>query len=123
MARFTNKTINEALTDLRKGLRTGTVKVTQGDLRSLVAIDLGIGKDDFNTENFNPQTLKRLAHLFENVPMKPRTGTTQIVAMGYPSQDDYAWALQNFMNRRADPWKFRRDQSVLAVETRADGIN
>lgn len=104
MSKFTNKDIAEVLGVLRTGIRNGTT-IYDGKLRDAVKKAFGGGEflDIFTAENFNPQTLKRFEILF-NVPREPQTGISQIKAWRYPSQDDYAWALQNFINRRANPW-------------------
>lgn len=108
MARFTNKSINEALLGLRNDIRNGHItlafRTDSQALRKAVAATLGIdGPDAFNTENFNKQTLQRFATFFA-VPRQPVTSTSQIAAWRYPSTDEVAWAMQNFMNRRANPW-------------------
>lgn len=123
-SRFNNNDLFIALSDLRSAIRNGTVTLyfrTDPDaLRKAVAATLSLqDADAFNTENFNPQTLKRFATLFA-VPRRSETSTSKIAAWRYPSQDDAAKALQNFINRRANPWSHFRDDTVSA--TSADPI-
>lgn len=123
--RYTNNDIKLTLGDLRSKIRNGQITVFFRDngptqLRVVVAAAFGIDKDAFNSENFNPQTMKRFAKLFD-VPRTPITATTSGAAWLYPSQDDVATALQNFLNRRADPWShWVVENSVTA--TSADPI-
>lgn len=120
--RLNNEDIKVALTSLRDNLRQGKVTVyfrATGPqaLRNAVAHFLGLqDADSFNTENFNPQTLKRWASLFD-VPRWPQTAPTAGAAWVYPSQDDTATALQNFINRRARPWSHVEDITATAAET------
>lgn len=107
MSRFTNDTINRKLSNLRQKLRDGTVTVSGGRLKEAVEFELSnegliitlpsVGF--FTAARFNPQTLRRFETLFE-VPM-----TDHQDHVHYPTQDEYAWALNNFQNRRSDPWK------------------
>lgn len=107
--------INVQLSYLREQLRTGKVRiafyVNKNALRLEVASLFGIGKDDFNTENFHRRTLRRFAKLFD-VPKRQDTLHT----LPWPTQDETAWALTNFINRRSDPWSHVRPVSdeVLA---------
>lgn len=102
MSRFTNDTINRKLSNLRQKLRDGTVTISGGRLKEAVEFELSnegliitlpsVGF--FTAARFNPQTLRR----FETLFAVPDYGH-------YPTQDEYAWALNNFQNRRSDPWK------------------
>lgn len=107
MPRMTNNDINTDLTYLRTSIRDGNTIVSYREdeqaLRNVVAATLGIDRDAFNSENFKPQTLKRFASLFD-VPKWPTTGTTPNTAWIFPTQDETAAAIQNFMNRRKNPW-------------------
>lgn len=100
--RFNITDIKLTLSDLRAQVRSNStvisVRTDKKYLRLAVASAFGIDPDAFNTENFNPQTLRRFAHLFD-VPFLDH-GDHQ----HYPSQDDIATALQNFINRRKDVW-------------------
>lgn len=103
MARFTNKTINAALSELRISIREGRTTVYFRDkgvihLKRLVGAALDV---PFSKEYFNPQTLRRFDKLFETVPFAP-----------FPTQDDTATALQNFINRRSDPWAHVRPSTA-----------
>lgn len=95
---LTGKDINAVLTVLRDQLRNGVVALplrwNRNALRNDIASRLGLEGYAFNTGNFHPKTLQRFATLFD-------------IPVGI-SQDDTAWALQNFMNRRKDPWAFAR---------------
>lgn len=116
MAKYTNKDIAAVLGKLRSDIRNGAT-IYDGRLKETVysafinAPGEVMSGDFFSPDNFNPQTLKRFEKLFE-VPREPRSnetrtgggGLSQIKAWRYPTQDDYAWALQNFINRRANPW-------------------
>lgn len=110
--------INVQLSYLREQLRTGknriVFSVNKNALRLEVASLFGIGQDDFNTENFHRRTLRRFAKLFD-VPI-----TDAFYA--YPTQDETAWALTNFINRRSDPWSHVRPDPVdtTAAETLAE---
>ncbi|SRR6266403_5880827 len=119
--RYSNKDINTALTELRNQLRDGRTTLyfrSEGSaaLRKVIAGLLGIDPDAFNSENFKPQTLKRWAALFD-VPRFPVTGHWKLSTWRYPSQDDTAWAIQNFINRRAKPWEFLKPTSEQFVES------
>lgn len=110
--RFTNFDIKNTFTFLRAQFRSGattvSVRTDKFALRKAVAEAFGIQQDAFNTDNFNPQTFKRLAHLFD-VPFLDH-GDHQ----HYPSQDDIATALQNFINRRKDVWSHFHLKGVKA---------
>lgn len=119
MSRFTNTNVKLTLSDLRSKIRNGVVIVSYSSggidaLRSTVAVAFGIDKDDFNTENFNPQTFRRFAKLFD-VPMIKG----ELDKIYYPTQDETATALQNFINRRADPWSHSRPVAIISDETDA----
>lgn len=93
--RFTNPEINTALRNLRVQIREGKVNVQHafaGNFSRVVSAALG--NAEFNSENFNPQTVRRFTELF-NVPQNGDK---------WPSQDQTAWALQNFINRRGSVW-------------------
>lgn len=104
MARFRNTTINKALVELRTSIREGKTTVYFKDqgpshLKRLVAAALETTVEMLdNNEYFNPQTVHRLNVLF-NVPFDALNFNKV-----YPTQDDTATALQNFINRRKDPW-------------------
>lgn len=115
MAQYTNKDIKLILSTLRSKIRNGQVTLyfrsDKTALRKAVASAFGFDADAFNTENFNPQTLKRFATLFD-IPVEISSGLPR-----YPSNDDAAWALQNFINRRADPWSHVRPDPIDPAET------
>lgn len=111
---YNNKDIKLILSGMRSHLRNGNYVLRYKDagavvLRKAVASYFGIEADDFNTKNFNPQTLKRVAALFD-VPSYGTTSTLLDYAIRWPSQDDTAKALQNFINRRSKPWEFWTDR-------------
>lgn len=92
--RLSNDTINASLRDLRVQIREGKVNVQHAfpdNFQRVVLTALGAAD---TPENFNPQTLRRLNVLFDVPPLDK----------GYPSQDQTAWAIQNFINRRSNPW-------------------
>lgn len=93
-ARLNNEDIKFYLTNLRRELRSNNTWINfrnPTDFRTVVAAALGIeDKDSFNTQNFDPQVVRRFANLFD-VPV-------------HPTQNEAATALQNFINRRANPW-------------------
>lgn len=101
MAQYTNDDIKLTLSDLRSKIRNGKITLYFRDdanaLRNAIASAFGIDKDAFNSENFNPQTMRRFAKLFA-IPTRAES------SFQYPSQDDVATALQSFINRRANPW-------------------
>jgi hypothetical protein len=118
MARYTNADIKEKLGDLRSKIRDGKVtlyfRTDKDALRKAVAFAFDLQDPDaFNTENFNSQTLVRFAKLFD-IPK---------VEFRYPSQDDAAWALQNFINRRANPWAHVTGTPDAVLATEASPIN
>lgn len=89
--RLSNDTINANLRDLRVQIREGKVNVQHAFPGNFSRVVLtALGSLAATPENYNPQTLRRFKVLF-NVP-------------GTPTQDQTAWALQNFINRRSDPW-------------------
>lgn len=106
-----------ALTSFRNDLRTGVVTVSYRTdpqaLRFAAATALSLkDSDEFNTNNFNPQTLKRFANLFD-VPfdINEEDRTTD-----WPTQDETATAVQNFLNRRFNPWSHVTGEPVSATE-------
>lgn len=131
--RYTNNDIKLTLSDLRSKIRNGQVTLhfrpipgkpnTGGgsQLRNVVANAFGIDADAFNTDNFIPMTLKRFAKLFD-VPSYPQTSVDAGSSFRYPSQDDAAWALQNFINRRADVWSHVRPTPPKAEVLEANGV-
>lgn len=95
------------MSGFRNALRSGQVRITrlpgrefESVLRHEIAAQFGLKPTDWNTENFRPATLKRFAdffafpHHFDN-----ETGSYHL-----PTQDEIAWAVQNFINRRKNPW-------------------
>lgn len=122
MSRFTNTNVKLTLSDLRSKIRNGVVVVGYSSggidaLRSNVAVAFGIDKDDFNTENFNPQTFRRFAKLFD-VPNLGQMGSNYMdnLARRWPTQDETATALQNFINRRSDPWAHVHPSTEVLLE-------
>lgn len=124
MSRYTNNDIKLTLSDLRSKIRNGVVvvgyKTTALALRQAVALAFKTDAVTFNTDaNFNPQTVRRFEKLFD-VPVcdnlaEYKAGAASIVH--YPTQDETATALQNFLNRRADPWSHVRPstETLLAA--------
>lgn len=105
--RWTNDDINISLAQLRELIRVGAIHVALNakpgegyNMRDVVAHALGIDPDAFNTQNFKPKTLLRFAQLL---------GTEKLLN---PTQDQIAWALTNFINRRKDPWEHVRPDEV-----------
>lgn len=106
MSAFTNKQINEVLTSLRDDLRDGRVnlpiRLNRNALKEEISKRLGVeGEALVCGPAVNPQTRGRFAILFAQMPQEV-------------TQDDVAKALQNFMNRRKEPWLFvaRRQAAV-----------
>lgn len=105
--RFNRADVAYAMGAFRKSLRLGMVRVSrlpgipfETALRREVAAQFGIKSTDFNTDYFAPATLKRLADFFEFPHhFDKTTGTYET-----PTQDEIAWAVQNFINRRKQPW-------------------
>lgn len=122
-ARLNKVEINLALSAFRNDLREGRVTVYYRDsntaLRDAIAAVLNVGPEGFNTENFYPQTFKRFATLFD-VPFYPATPDSPAVNV-WPSQDDTATAIQNFINRRAEPWVHVTERNSVSA-TEADPI-
>lgn len=109
---WTNKRINEALTPLRDSYRAGTLEITYED--TLEARVTGVLSGD----TFNEQTQKRLNALF-SVPSSIYTSVTPKAAIRWPTPTDTARALQNFMNRRLDPWAHTKPQPRPEVQAYA----
>lgn len=107
--RYTNEQINWNLTGLRNDLRDGNAKILGPEyvktFRFAVARQMDPNVIDLNSffsdYRFNPQTVKRFEKLFEVPSRNNALGETT-----GPTQDDFAWAIQNFINRRAEPWAF-----------------
>lgn len=112
--KYTNATLKVSLTAFRNQLRDGTVKVkygVYGENAVKQALALCLAVTEFTPTSFNEQTLARFATLFE-APRTPQTGTLpSTVAWKYPTQDETASAVQNFINRRRDPWAHVRPAS------------
>lgn len=107
MSTYSNKQINVILTSLRADLREGKVNLplrfNRSALKQEIARRIGVQPDDLACgEAFNPQTRDRFAILFTQQPQEV-------------TQDDVAKALQNFINRRKEPWLFVT-QRQAAVE-------
>lgn len=107
-SRFNSYEVNERMNSLRTALRTGSTRISRlpGQpypvvLRASVASVFGLRPDDFNTEFFAPATLRRFAAFFA----VPQILDLETGALHSPSQDELAWAVQNFINRRKEPWK------------------
>src|SRR6185369_6789091 len=92
------------LTDFRNALRSGAVVVLSGNFHQ--AFEDFIGP----TLELPPRSAERLNKLFD-VPYTT-TQIGSIVRKGWPTPDNYAWAVQNFINRRSDPWAFKRSRKV-----------
>jgi hypothetical protein len=102
MRRFTNNTINSDLTILRNSLRSGEVRVADPEaFKRAVGVVLAglLTPVKFNTETFKPSVLVRFNRLFE-VPNRGDETTGDV----WPTQNEYATALQHFINRRQDVW-------------------
>lgn len=121
MARFTNATINAALGHLRTDIRDGKAIVYFKDqgvphLKRLIVAYLFENtievSDALSSEYFNPQTLRRFDKLFDVPSYLGDFGTSTV----YPTQDDTAKAIQNFMNRRIDPWAHIRPSTEVLNE-------
>jgi hypothetical protein len=121
MSRFTNSQIKEALTELRIALREGKTRVDlkqANALQNVVGASLrGLLREDtvvldaslFSRAYMNPQTAYRFKKFFDEAPNAS------------VNPDDTAWALQNFINRRADPWGFwynKNEATATAITAR-----
>lgn len=115
--RYTSKDLNKKLSLLRNDIRDGNVKIVMGGFKRIVMAVLGSPNVQLTAEFFNPSTIKRLEVLFD-VPVEPSFGA---IPTGYPTQDNYAWALTNFINRRRDPWAFKRAKETPALDADAVG--
>lgn len=92
--RLNNETINKALRELRDQIREGKITVHHAfpdNFKRIVVAALGV---ELSSEFLNPQTVRRLTTLL-SVPL---------YGSKWPSQDQTAWAIQNFINRRSYPW-------------------
>jgi hypothetical protein len=115
MSRLTNSQIKSALTELRVALREGKQRVgmeNSNALKTVVGAALRglypegtvvLDADLFSRKSMHPTTASRFAAFFGEAPVDR------------VAPDDIAWALQNFMNRRADPWKFWFNRNVDGV--------
>ena len=127
-SRYTNNDTRLLLGDLRSKIRNGIVtlyfRTDKDAMRKAVAAAFSLqDADSFNTENFNPQTLLRFAKLFD-VPMYSYTDKYYPdgqKGMRYPSQDDAAAAIQNFINRRKDPWAHVRPTTQKDTQAQGEG--
>lgn len=108
--RLSNESINSALRDLRVQIREGKVHVQHAFAGNFPRVVSGaLGGVEYNSDNFNPQTINRLTVLF-NVPQNGDK---------WPTPDQTAWALQNFINRRSDPWAHITSRLPLRTEENA----
>lgn len=102
LQKFTLREIAGNLTELRKNLRDGKARVNwakKDGFRETIAALFGLKPTDFSAHYFHRSTLERFAQLFA-VPRGPGLDWRN------PTPDEIAWALQNFINRRAKPWSF-----------------
>lgn len=100
--RFNRKDLQGTLTIFRNNLREGKVILNWNEpnnLRINVASVFGIKPQDFNAEYFDKRTIERFAALFA-VPLGPN------LDWRHPTLDEVATAVQNFINRRQEPWVF-----------------
>lgn len=118
MARYKTQDIKLILSDLRSKVRNGVITISYNRdgvnaLRNAVAS--AFDNREFSSEHFNPQTLLRFDQLFD-VP-------NPIYDIKWPTADETAWALQNFINRRAEPWSHVRTDSDAQADTEADALS
>lgn len=121
MARYKTQDIKLILSDLRSKVRNGviTISYTRDGVNALRnAVISAFDNREFSSEHFNPQTLLRFDQLFD-VPNFPRTSVSQISATKWPTADETAWALQNFINRRAEPWSHVRIVQTVDLDAEA----
>jgi len=100
---FTSAQVSDHLYWMRDALRDGhRVVEKEGlfkSLADLITSDFGFGRAEHkkllcSSEGIvSPKIAERFGRLFA-------------VPEGKVSQDDYAWAIQNFINRRKEPWAF-----------------
>jgi hypothetical protein len=105
---FSSKEVAYLLRFIRDDIRTGKYPVVNKEFKQHVVFYMG-----FNDE-------KKLLCASEGVVNNgtaERFGKLFAVPAGQVTQDDYAWAIQNFINRRAEPWAFwySRKQAKNAV--------
>lgn len=117
MSRYTNNDIKLTLSDLRSKIRNGVVTVTYnvyGAKALRIRVEATFGVKITSTADFNSQTLRRFEKLFDVPSELLDFGQT----LKWPTQDETATALQNFINRRSDPWSHVRPV-VVSQETDA----
>lgn len=110
--------IAQNIRDLRDDIRDGSNKVTRDNFRQKVLGYLAIGQDAL-AFNVKKRALPRFVKLFD-IPVTYNAGDLANGAFVTPvkiTQDDYAWALQNFLNRRADPWAFKRTELEKTLDS------
>ncbi len=112
---FTSAQVADHLFWMRDALREGHRVVSPTgpfkSLADLITFDFGFGRDEHK---------KLLCSSEGIVPPKiaERFGRLFAVPEGKVTQDDYAWAIQNFINRRKEPWAFwynRQNKQTLKL--------
>lgn len=101
MARFNNRDIKARLSSLRSAIREGVVHLTFSKNPSVLWNVMYRTFDDkpWTVDNFNPQTLVRLNAFVDTMPVLNHGDHEH-----FPTSDEVATAIQNFINRRANPW-------------------
>jgi hypothetical protein len=100
MNKITGNTIKMALSDMRDDLRSGTVDVRYGKLEEIVSEYFVLPKGaPFDNTLFKNSAVTRFRTLFA----VPNLGD-ETVGDVWPTAAEYARALQNFINRRKNPW-------------------
>jgi hypothetical protein len=99
--RLERKFIEEKLRNARDNIREGRDTVTASTFREAMKEWLGVPHEAFDTAvgrntYFKQGIFSRIEKLL-NVPSYP--GAAE------PTPDQFAWAIQNFLNRRSDPWQ------------------
>lgn len=99
---FTNSQIATLLGSARIDLRNGVRRVYYSQngkdaLRTFFYLRFNVT----DLSAFKKPMQKRLETLFDVPQITTAEGSTR-----FPTQDETAWALQNFINRRAEPWAF-----------------
>lgn len=113
MATFTAIDVKNVLSTMRDDLREGRLNLplrfNKTALQEEVASRFGLKPQDLTCDfAFSPKTLERFVILFQQQPPEV-------------TQDDVATALQNFINRRKEPWAFvTKRQASVAVAFAGD---
>lgn len=103
--------VASVFTGLRNDLRQGNDTANRADWSEVLADALNVDTAMFNIKHFTPALVGRL-HTLMRIPQEPARD---------PTKDEFARALQNFINRRKDVWAFFADKgNAIDLEDSAE---